>query len=374
MKILYFINHITNNGGIERIIFDKINYLQREKGYTIYLAYYGELDDKPFYQLDHRIIKIPIPLNIDSSSFKNKICNVIKAIPHIFSIIKQSRPDIIISANTILITWILPFIQKKIPKILELHFSYEGIIIMNEEIHNNKIKSKLLSIARKLIYPLYDKIIVLTQKDKALWKFKNIEVIPNFTSLEFSGQTSMKELKAICVGRLEMQKDLPILIKAWEIVAKRFPNWTLEIWGKGSMEDKLKDEITLLGLEKKVFLKGVSKDIEKVFLTSSVFILPSLYEGFPIVLIEAAKAGLPCLGFDITGNDEIIKDGINGYLIKERNYQVLSEYIIKTISNPDKMDRMGKESLKISKSFDKERIMSSWIELFEHLIKINKHL
>lgn len=367
MKILYFINKITNSGGMERIIIDKMNFLAQQNNYTLFLAYYGTKDDVSFYLLDKKIKKMPIPINADSLSFINKSINTIRLVRIIRSTIIQCKPDIIINANTILVSWILPFMKRKIPKIIELHFSYDGIKQMNTELYKSRIKGKILDLLRKTIYPLYHKMVVLTETDKIAWNFNNISVIPNFTSLEFSTQSSLTYPKAICVGRLEIQKDIPILLKAWKIVLKHEPQWTLDIWGEGSLKEQLQNEISTLGLQNSVTLKGTSQTIQNEYLNSSLFILPSLYEGFPLVLIEAMKAGLPCIGFDITGNNEIICNGKNGFIVKERTPQALAKTILQIISHPKTLPDLGHNAYQKSLLFDKERIMLLWMQLFNTL-------
>ena len=163
MKILYLLPHITNNGGMERIVIDKINYLVN-KGYKVALAYYGSKYDMPFFYIDKDVKLIPI-LNVNSyRKFLDKIKLVPKLFYSLLDIISEENPDVIVNANVQIVSWILPFIRKDIPKIIELHFSYEGLQIMNEEIYgNNRIKILINNFLRKYLYPVYDKCVLLTR-------------------------------------------------------------------------------------------------------------------------------------------------------------------------------------------------------------------
>lgn len=76
-------------------------------------------------------------------------------------IIRIVNPDVIVNANANTISWILPFIQRNIPKIVELHFSYDGLRLMNKELYsNNKVKAFANNMIRSFFYPLYSKCIL----------------------------------------------------------------------------------------------------------------------------------------------------------------------------------------------------------------------
>lgn len=132
---------------------------------------------------------------------------MLSIIGRVKQLIVNNRIDVVVNANTPLVSWILPFICKNIPKVLELHFSYEGLRIMNKELYGkNVLKAKFNQILRQVIYPLYDKCVLLTDDDKKAWNLKNSEVIPNFTNLDSSCKSKMDGIKALSVGRLTYQK------------------------------------------------------------------------------------------------------------------------------------------------------------------------
>lgn len=166
MKLLYFLTHITNSGGMERIVIDKINYLS-DHGYDISLAYFGTNNDQPFFYLNQNVKLLPIDLFIDTSSLLQKGSCFIKLISLLKSILKQEKPDVVVNANALVVSWILPFLNKNIPKVVELHFSYDGMMLMNKEYYgSNLLKSYLNNFLRNWIYPKYDKCILLTEDDK----------------------------------------------------------------------------------------------------------------------------------------------------------------------------------------------------------------
>ena len=369
MKLLYFLPHITNNGGMERIVIDKINYLS-EKGYDISVAYFGNKDDVPFFPLDKRVNRIALCNYEGTLSFVSRIKYGGRLIQTLKEVLANNNPDILVNANTPLVSWILPFMRKDIPKVFEFHFSYQGLKIMNRELYgNNVFKAYINDLLRKTICPLYTKCVALTEYDKKAWGFKNMVVIPNFTSIPIKRRTQMRYKTVITVGRLCYQKDQQILIDAWAIVNRQYKTWHLDIWGDGVEREMLENQIEKLGLKGIVNLKGVSQNIEEVYPNYSIFVLPSRYEGFPLVLVEAMQFGLPCIGFNIPGNNTIIEDGKNGQIVKERTPEALAETIIDTISNSDKMNMMSKNAIASIQKFKKDRVMGMWDKLFMEIRK-----
>lgn len=352
---------------MERIVIDKINYLS-EKGHDISVAYFGNEGDVPFFFIDEKVNRIAICEYKGTTSFLSRLRQSIKIIYVLKNIIANVNPDIIVNANTPLVSWILPFVRKDIPKVFEFHFSYQGIKIMNRELYGKNVtKAYINDLLRKTIYPLYTKCVALTEYDKKAWGFKNMVVIPNFTSIPIKHQTEMCSKRVISAGRLCYQKNQRILIDAWAIVNRQYKTWQLDIWGNGAEREMLENQIEKLGLKGIVNLKGVSQNIEEEYPYYSLFVLPSRYEGFPLVLVEAMQFGLPCIGFNIPGNNAIIEDGKNGRIVNERTPEELAEAIISTISNSDKRKRMSEYAITSVQRFDKNRVMGMWNNLFEEL-------
>ena len=179
----------------------------------------------------------------------------------------------------------------------------------------------------------------------------------------------MDGIKALSVGRLTYQKNMDILIDAWQWVHKVNPKWSLDIWGGGDDLCFLQKKIIELGLENVVFLRGTSQCLQNEYPKYSLFILPSRYEGFPLVLVEAMQFGLPCIGFKIPGNTTVIKNGINGYIVEKRDAQLLGQTINKAINSESALKEMSQNALETITRFSKEKIMSQWIDLFNQVIK-----
>lgn len=370
MKLLYFVNSLTNSGGIERILVDKVNYLAglSALSYEIHMAYFGKKDDALFYQLHSSISLHPIAIEGDSKSFSKRLMVVPNLYKEVKRIVKEISPDIIINENMRLVSYILPFTFKHIPRIYVIHFSYEGLMIMDKESFHNPFKQHVMMWLRETLLKRYEKFIVLTEYDKQMWNAPSVEVIPNFTNIHSTDLSQLNNKKAICVGRLEYQKDMPMLIRAWKLVVEKEPEWMLDIWGQGSEYSDLKDLIKKLNLERHVSLRGVTNNVEEEYKKASLFVLASRYEGFALVLLEAMNMGLPCITFDIPGCNNIIQNNINGLLVKRRSEIDFANAILSYIHMQyAEKQRLQKKALSMIEKYSKDNVMKKWMSLFDEL-------
>jgi hypothetical protein len=115
---------------------------------------------------------------------------------------------------------------------------------------------------------------------------------------------------------LERQKGFDLLLEAFAGVAAKYPDWTLDIFGRGSRQEALERSVTDLGLVGQVRINAPTDRLGERMRDASVFVLSSRFEGFPLVLLEALTAGLAVVSFDCpTGPGEILTDGTNGLLV-----------------------------------------------------------
>lgn len=369
MRLLYFINQIENSGGIERIVIDKVNYLAQQPGYELHLAYYGEKGVKSFYPISNAVKLWAIDEDTETTSFVKRLSKVSGIYRKSKEIIRVVKPDVIVNANARIVSYFLPYTFRRIPKVVELHFTYEGLQIMNKGMYgNSKWKATINNMLRRFFYARYDKCVVLVNDDVKAWGFGNLMVIPNFTNLTFpSADENAREQVVINVGRLEEQKDHRTLIEAWKLVHERHPDWKLEIWGDGKLKEALQSQIQQSRLQDCVQLRGVTSEISKVYARASVFALSSLYEGMPLVAIEAMTAGVPCVSFDISGIRDVISDGEDGLIVEMHIVKAFADGIIRMIEQKEMRAKMSARAKEKVKAFAKERVMRRWTELFEKL-------
>ena len=121
-------------------------------------------------------------------------------------------------------------------------------------------------------------------------------------------------------------------------------------------------------LENNVIMPGFvsSEEVKEYELKSDIYIMTSLRECFPMVLLEAYNCGLPIISFDIlTGPREIVKNNITGYLIKDRNCKLMAQKINELLKDKKEINEFSNNALKEAKKYTKDSIMPKWYDLFK---------
>lgn len=378
MKIVYCTDSICYLGGIQNITITKANGLA-QMGHQVWIIV---TDNKypPLHPVDPKVQVINLDINYFEDDWKSKFY-VIKSIlikrkkhkKAIAKVLNDINPDVIISTGTS---------EKNFLPNIRLN----STPIFIREIHNQK--GYRLSHARSLFEKImaiignwydyswninkYDQIVILTNEDKELnWKNNSkVSVINNPVTFDTNIKTApLTNKKIITAGRLVYQKNHKSLINAWKIVNQKHPDWQLEIWGDGTLKNELSKQIKTLGLNNKVLLMGYTNDIISQMQKSSGYVLSSLFEGMPLVLIEAMSCGLPIVSYTCQcGPKDLIEHGLNGFLCEVNDETKLAEYICSIIEDDKLRIKMGQASKKKSEEFRIEKIATQWINLFQTLI------
>lgn len=241
--------------------------------------------------------------------------------------------------------------NKNTIKIAEEHHYHN-----NDEKYINIIKNKY-----KNIDYLFALTKTLEEDYKKFLKNNNnhtkVVLIPNMLYELPKETSSLKEKNILSLGRLDYGKKNDDIIKAFSKLEDK--DWKLYILGDGNEMNNLNKLIKELNLQDRVFLEGykTKEEIKEYMLKSSIFLMASLTEGLPMVLLEAMSYGIPCIAYETaSGTNDIISDNINGYIIKDRNEE---EYIkkINELAKDEKLrKRLGKNAKETSKKFSKEEI------------------
>lgn len=165
----------------------------------------------------------------------------------------------------------------------------------------------------------------------------------------------------LCVGRLEKQKAFHYAIEAFALFIQKQPKnqSRLKIVGQGSLEQDLKQCAVDLGIAERIDFEGFQKNILPYYLYAKATILTSLYEGFPNVLVESLTLGTPVIAFDCSsGPNEIIQDGVNGYLIEYLNIEKLA-HGLKKLSLATHMHN-NKKIIKSAKQYTNDCIIQKY--------------
>lgn len=165
--------------------------------------------------------------------------------------------------------------------------------------------------------------------------FSEYEKIKVNNKVNRAKELNLESVKPIIgsVARLHRQKGLIYLIKAAKKIAHVFPEMQILIVGDGPIRKKLERKARRLGLERRILFLGERKDIPTLLSLMDVFVLPSLWEGLPFALIEAAALGKPVVTTDVDGIRELIRDGETGVLVPPKNAERLAQAIVSILQD-----------------------------------------
>ncbi len=234
--------------------------------------------------------------------------------------------------------------------------------------------SKMWKVLRKILYRKSNFLVVQTNEIrnyfKSIMPSAKIIILPNPIASEISiSRNPMIEKENIIlnVGRLTYQKSQDTLIKAFANVDNN--NWKLLIIGEGEKRKYYESIIRKLDLVNKVILIGNTSDMPHYYNKASIFAFTSRFEGFPNALIEAMHFGLPCISTDCpTGPSELIKNGVQGFLIPIGNQKVLENKLIKLMENTDLRKIMGGKAVDRTTKFEIKNVITHWNDIINRLL------
>jgi len=360
MKLLYLIDTLYNSSGMERVVTTKANHLAREYGYDVTIVTSHQMGRTPFFPLDELVRHIDLHVNTHMP------CAMPRYMKKLQRLLDREKPDICISTCGKEVM-LMDQLRMEGIKMAEFHFSHDTYAIKGQlrKLH------RLEHAVGKL-----DCFVALTQEDKAVWSryCSRLEQIYNPTSFPTNGPTAALEAKrCISAGRFERQKNYQDMIKVWELVHQRHPDWKLELFGDGKKKPLIRQMICRLGLQDSIIIHPATKRLKEEMLSSSAYLMTSLFEGFPMVLVETAALGLPTVSYRCPcGPGEFIQDGVNGFTTQPADIQGMADKICRLIEDEPLRKSMGERIRAKSQDFTEEKIMPQWDALFRRLYQ-EKH-
>lgn len=175
----------------------------------------------------------------------------------------------------------------------------------------------------------------------------------------------------ITVGRLHESKGYPFLIQSASILKEKGYKFKWLIAGDGELKPTLEQLVTDYNIEDSITLLGLRDDVPQLLCSSDIFVLSSLWEGLPGVIIEAMAAGLPVVATNVGGTPELVEDGINGFLVPPANPTMMADAIEKLFKMSEegrrKMGEMGREIVK--EKFTVDKMVSNHEQLYMDLLR-----
>lgn len=344
-------------GGAERVVYNLYEHFLAEK-HDVMLMILGEIDNVQFPGIQSKHVK-----QYRKSKKNGKLSQNLQKVMFIRKNISMFGADVVVS-----------FIDStNILACMASIFSNTPLIISERNNPERATMSQPWFFLRKLLYRFASTLVVANKglKDKCntLFSVKHIDIIPNIVSPNRA--TGVSEKRIIAVGSLSKQKRFDVLIDAVDLLHKknRLSGYTVHIFGKGPLFEKLNDLILRNDLTNVIYLEGQKENILVEYPKSDIFVLSSDYEGQPNVLLEAMNSGLACVSTNCDfGPPEIIEDGVNGLLVEVGNAQCLANAVGELIENPEKRKALGlRAQQSIKENFTHEVVLKKWFDLFSRV-------
>ena len=186
-----------------------------------------------------------------------------------------------------------------------------------------------------------------------------------YNAVRFENKTKndvVKNKKLITVARICEQKRIDKMVK---IVNKlfsdsKYKDWKLEIYGDGPLEDKIKDLIT----SKQIKMMGKTSNVKEAFLSASINLITSDYEGFCLTVVEGYECYLPVVSLNFGEvTEEVIENNVSGFITKDED-----DFLIKLKSlmdDPKLLQKMSENAKKYNEKFHLDKIVKEWEKLFK---------
>jgi len=212
-----------------------------------------------------------------------------------------------------------------------------------------------------------------SQKVRLIQNPLDIKEIDRLKERDVSEKFNGERFNIVARGRLCEQKGFSCLIRALEKVNKEYSKAHVYILGKGPLESKLKQLAKELHLEKKVHFLGFKNNPYKYIAHADLFVMSSLWEGLPGVLLEALACEVPIVSTDCkTGPREILQDGKYGELVSIKDSEALAEKIIYLLEHPETRKEYSQKGRERVGGFDAQKISKEYESFFREIFDDQK--
>lgn len=351
-KICLVISSLRN-GGSERVMSELANSWCTKENIEVFLILLT--NQERFYEIDSRV-KVVTPSRNYNNFFLSKTLYKIWILYFIRSSCRNIKPKTVLSFNE----------------------RYNNIVLLS--LLGTKIKTfvsdrnnpdmnigRVHHFLRNRLYRKCSGIIAQTEAAKFVLNNntnnKNIKVIPNplrNISAGMDGSSSKKKKIILNVGRNVPQKNQLELLEIFSQC--NYKDWKLKILGNGPLHQELIEKTRDLNLQQHVQILDFSKEIDTFYSEATIFAFTSLYEGFPNALVEAMAHGLPCISYDCpTGPADIIKDGVNGFLVRLNDKKQFQKKLNNLIDSKALRESISIESIKVNQKYALKEITDNYL-------------
>ena len=173
------------------------------------------------------------------------------------------------------------------------------------------------------------------------------------------------------VARLEPQKGLGDAVHAFDLARKQVPDARLDLYGDGTMREKIENLVDKLDLRSALTMHGHDTLAQETLWTASGFLMPSVFEGYPLASLESMAHGCPVIAYDIKyGPQEQIEDGVDGFLVPKRDVEAMADRAVRLLRDPDLVARMSAAAFAKAEQHNHARFLRDWKHVLESALAL----
>lgn len=393
MKICIWTNSIFRLGGTKRVITVVVNELVEKHDITIMTYDKPKMENRAMYGLDERV-KIDYAVSGDYRDNKKTPARYLRSAvrtlnnmtgcfnrPGMTEMLKNAffpkqlqqkltdyfnskDYDVIIATagNALTLSFIADNLKAK--TIGWQHNCYDTYVLQKGILFWKK--EEIL----KKYFPKLDRYVVLNDYDKKDFKDKlgiDCVAMDNPRSFVSEQKADLGQKQFFVAGRFVEQKGMDLLIDAFAKFCTVDQEWKLVIAGDGPLRAEVLDRVWMRKVQDRVEFIGVTNNVQKYFLQSSVYLLSSRWEGWGLVIIEAFEMGMPVIAFDIVPIDLLITNGEDGLIVDKFNVDQFAAAMVKLAHDEELRRIMGEKALEKAERFSEKHVAEKWQKMLETL-------
>lgn len=357
-------------GGAQKLLVDVLNKINLERFSVSLIVFVDHSENEPTFFAD-----LQPAIQVHRLNFKG--FKDFASWRQLSALLREIKPDVV---------WANLFFCNTVLRVLKVVHGYK-VVSIEQNTYANKTRlqiltDRLLSHVTFQIVAVSKYVAEFTAKQESISSDKFV-VINNgvdthalqqkITTAETSSLLAelncTKDNRLILnIGQFINQKNQELLIRSFAVLVKKHPEYRLVILGDGVLRKDLEQTVLDLDLKEKVFLPGIKKNVADYMAASEFFALSSRFEGFPIVVVEALACSLPLVSTPVSGSEEYLDHGKNGFLADETIESFSKQMIHMASLTKEEKNKFSAESLTIAKEFDIQVITDKYEELFKQAL------
>lgn len=352
MKLLYIASGITGSGGVARVLSARLTDFVQCFGMEVLVVSTNDQDTTPFYDF-HPAVRFQL-LEGSFASWRSmkRFCFLLR------ELVEVEKPDRIVVTDNGFKAYLIPWFLFSSEVMIEVHGSRHHLFSKTYSSKTRAVMERILSVMALK----FSKVILLNDGARAEWKHPNMEIIPNYREQSLDSNAFSNQNKIIAIGRVVEGKGYDRMLRIFESIQARYPNWSLHIYGALDDLDYVESLSTSPRLN--VFFEGTTSDVSAALEDSEFLIHTSYHEGFCMAILDALALGRAVVAFDVPfGLEALVLDGDTGYLVPDGDLKGFEERVVTLIENVELRHAMGRRARSLSQRFTKETVLQSWWEL-----------